>query len=931
MATIYVDNRPYTVADGQNLLQACLGLGFDLPYFCWHPAMGSVGACRQCAVKLFRDEHDTRGKIVMSCMTPAADGVRISIDDPEAREFRAGVIEWMMLNHPHDCPVCDEGGECHLQDMTVMTGHVRREYDFPKRTFRNQDLGPLVAHEMNRCIHCYRCVRFYRDVAGGRDFGSFASHDHVYFGRAADGVLENEFSGNLVEVCPTGVFTDKTFRDHYTRPWDLQTAPSVCVLCGLGCNTIAGGRYGSLRRIRNRYNGEVNGYFLCDRGRFGYGFVGAASRVRTPLARDGENGELLPAEPGEVLRKAAGYLGDRRRTIGIGSPRASLESNFALRRLVGADHFYLGVSAQDYRTTAAAIRILRSGPARTPSLKEVREADAVLVLGEDLTNTAPMLALALRQVVDPVETDTVRMLGIPAWQDAAIREAGQDSKGRIFLATPVQTKLEDVGLRAVHAAPDDLARLGFAVAHAIDPNAPGVMDLPEETARLAEEVAGVLIAAKRPLVISGAGCGSEALLQASANIAWALCRRGNPALLSLALPEANSLGLGLMGGGDLQSGLRELREGRADTVLILENDLYRRESSEAVAAALSSAGHVVLIDHTLHATASLADLVLPAATFAEESGTLVSSEGRAQRFYQVLIPESGAQPGWRWLAEMDRASPSSAGLGWTSLDGVLADLAAEMPHLRPVREIAPPADFRLRERKVPRQSPRYSGRTAIDAAKNVSEPAPPDDPDSPLAFSMEGDEGMPPPALIPRYWAPGWNSVQSVNKFQSEIGGPLRGGDPGKRLVEPQSGAEPDFFRTVPPKFEPQDGRLLLVPLHHIFGSEMLSALSPGIAELVPGPYVALHPADAAGCHAKPGEPVRLELKSAALELPVKIVPSLPQGLAGVPAGLPGMDRIELPDWCGVKAAPPQTASAVSLPHPTGGKGSGIPPEGSSA
>ncbi|HSJ55312.1 MAG TPA: 2Fe-2S iron-sulfur cluster-binding protein, partial [Anaerolineae bacterium] len=126
MATIYVEGKPYEVEDGQNLLQACLTLGFDLPFFCWHPAIHSVGACRQCAVKQFRDENDTRGRIVMACMTAADDGARISIDDPEAHAFRAGVIEWLMVNHPHDCPVCDEGSECHLQDMTVLTGHNYR-------------------------------------------------------------------------------------------------------------------------------------------------------------------------------------------------------------------------------------------------------------------------------------------------------------------------------------------------------------------------------------------------------------------------------------------------------------------------------------------------------------------------------------------------------------------------------------------------------------------------------------------------------------------------------------------------------------------------------------------------------------------------------------------------------------------------------------
>ena len=173
--------------------------------------MGSVGACRQCAVKQFHGEDDKHGRMVMACMIEAADGTRISIGDPEAVKFRASVIEWLMTNHPHDCPVCEEGGECHLQDMTLMTGHAYRRYRFKKRTFRNQYLGPFITHEMNRCIACYRCVRFYREYAGGRDFDVFAAHNHVYFGRHEDGVLESEFSGNLAEVCPTGVFDDKPF------------------------------------------------------------------------------------------------------------------------------------------------------------------------------------------------------------------------------------------------------------------------------------------------------------------------------------------------------------------------------------------------------------------------------------------------------------------------------------------------------------------------------------------------------------------------------------------------------------------------------------------------------------------------------------------------------------------------------------------------
>jgi NADH-quinone oxidoreductase subunit G len=903
MAVIYIDGKLYTVKDGQNLLQACLSLGFNLPYFCWHPALGSVGACRQCAVKQFKDEKDTRGKIVMACMTPAADGVRISIDDPEAKEFRAGVIEWMMINHPHDCPVCDEGGECHLQDMTVMTGHVYREYEFPKRTFRNQDLGPFLNHEMNRCIHCYRCVRFYRDYAGGRDFNALASHDHVYFGRAEDGVLENEFSGNLVEVCPTGVFTDKTFQRHYARKWDLQTAPSICVHCGLGCNTIAGSRYGTLRRIRNRYNGEVNGYFLCDRGRFGYEFVRSDARIEGLFLRKDKAAALECAGRDEVLARAAEYLGDRRRAVGIGSPRASLESNYALRNLVGLEYFFLGVSAEDYRTVEAAIRILKMGPARSPSLKEVRAADAALVLGEDVTNRAPILALALRQLARSRTAQSSKVLNIPSWDDAAIRELAQDEKETLFLATPAETKLEEVGRWALHAAPDDLARFGFAVAHQIDPGSPAAPDLPENVGKMAEEFAAVLASAERPLVVSGTGCGSTRLLQAAANVAWALCRRGKSAMLSLVLPEANSLGLGLMGGGDLDSALQILREGRADTVVVLENDLYRRADSATVDAALQAAEHVIVIDHSMHPTAGMADMILPAATFAEDSGTLVSSEGRAQRFYQVLLPKAEAQSSWRWLRDLDAASAGRVGR-WQVLDEIMADLANDLPFFRPILEIAPPAEFRTTGQKVPRQSPRFSGRTAIDADIRVSEPKPPEDLDSPLAFSMEGNEGHPPPALIPRFWEPGWNSVQALNKFQEEIGGALCGGDPGKRLMEGSAGAQPDYFREVPPAFEPRDGQLLLIPLYHIFGSEPLSILSPGIAQLAPEPYVALNPGDAAREQAAEGETVQLELDGGTVDLPVRLAPSLPQGVAGLPVGLPKMERLALPAWSTVKKRP---------------------------
>jgi len=859
MITIFIDNKPYKVKEGQNLLNACLTLGFDLPYFCWHPAMHSVGACRQCAVKQFKDEKDTRGRIVMSCMTPVTEGLRISINDTEARAFRASVIEWLMVNHPHDCPVCDEGGECHLQDMTVMTGHNYRRTRFRKRTHKNQDLGPFVNHEMNRCIACYRCVRFYRDYAGGRDLDAFASHDNVYFGRHEDGALESEFSGNLVEVCPTGVFTDKTLKQHYTRKWDLQTAPSVCVHCGLGCNTIPGERYGMLRRILNRYNHEVNGYFLCDRGRFGYEFVNSGRRIRKalvkdidnpppspfskggstdipPLTKGGEGGfasQLTPVSQKIALQRVGDVLSKNKGMIGIGSPRASLESNFALRSLVGPDNFYSGMSSREHELVTLIIDVLQKGPARTPSLHDVESADAILVLGEDLTNTAPMLDLAVRQAARNKPKEMTEKMRIPAWDDNAVRNAIQDETGPLYIAWVKDTKLDDIAAKTLHAAPDDIARLGFAIAHEVDARAPEVSNLREAPLKQAREIALALKNAKRPLIIAGTSLGSESIIQAAANIAWSLCEIGKPAELCYTAPECNSIGLGLMKGGNLNDGIKTVHEGKADTVIILENDLYRRADEKTAHDFLNKAKHVIVLDHLINPTSSRADIALPSAVFAESDGTFVNNEGRAQRFFRVFVPDHDIRESWKWLHDIldilaETGRPDAA--QWENPDTIAEGLASTLPVFRPIRGIAPAADFRVAGQKIPRQPHRYSGRTAMLANISLHEPKPPDDPDSPLSFSMEGYESQPPAPLISRYWSPGWNSVQALNKFQQEVAGPLKGGDPGKRLIKPLQNATQAYFTGIPAEAVPGQNQSI-APEYHIFGSEELSSYSPAIAE----------------------------------------------------------------------------------------------------
>ncbi len=868
VATVHVDGKSYQMNAEENLLHGCLSAGLNLPYFCWHPALGSVGACRQCAVKQFKDEHDQHGKIVMACMTPAAEGTRFAIHDPETVAFRAAIIEGLMLNHPHDCPVCDEGGECHLQDMTVMTGHDYRRYDFDKRTFRNQDLGPLVNHEMNRCIQCYRCVRYYRDYAGGRDLNAFASRNIVFFGRQADGLLENEFSGNLVEICPTGVFTDKTLKRHYTRKWDQQFAPSICVHCGLGCNTDVGEHDGTVRRIVNRYNHDVNGYFLCDRGRFGYEFTNSEHRIRRPRLK----GKPVSAETASRQLRETLASG---KAIGIGSPRASLESNFALRMLVGPDNFYSGMADSEARLVALTVDILRQGSLRTPTLHEVEECDAVLVLGEDVTNVAPRLALALRQAVRQQPIAIAKKLNIPLWMDHGVRDAIQDKKGPLYIATPYATRLDEIATATFHAAPDDLARLGFAIANALDSHAPSSGNFP-----LAGEIARALKNARNPLVISGPSCHSEAIIQAATNVAMS---RG--AQLSFTTPECNSVGATLMRANPLSEALRAVEDGEADTLIILENDLYRRAPRSDIDALLNATAHVIVLDHLVNSMSEKAELLLPSGTFAESDGTFISNEGRAQRFFQVLVPHGDIRESWRWLGQTS----------WQSLDDVLAAMATALPQLTPARDAAPSARFRIAGAKVPRSSHRSSGRTAMLANINVSEPKPPDDPDSPLSFSMEGTSCHPPGSLIPFVWSPGWNSIQATNKYQKEIGGSLHGGDPGVRMFNPTPSDGQTYFKNIPSAFEPREGEWLLVPTYHIFGSEELSLSAQGIAELTTSPHLAVNAGDLGGL--REGEQVDVRCSSGTFRLPVRIHRDLPRGVAGLPAGIPPLAGCTLPAW----------------------------------
>ncbi|ANG61290.1 NADH dehydrogenase (quinone) subunit G [Marinobacterium aestuarii] len=841
MSKILIDDKEYAVNPQHNLLQVILSLGLDLPYFCWHPALGSVGSCRQCAVTQYMDDNDSRGRLVVACMTPIQDGMRIGLHEAQASAFRASVIETLMTNHPHDCPVCEEGGECHLQDMTEMSGHILRRYRGLKRTHRNQYLGPFINHEMNRCIACYRCVRFYQDYAGGQDLSAQAAHNHVYFGREQDGVLDSPFSGNLVEVCPTGVFTDRTYSRHYSRKWDLQCAPSVCAHCAVGCNTTPAQRYDRILRITNRYQHQLNGYFLCDRGRFGYDYSNAPERLRQGYRRSATGTEGTDA--GVLLAGLIERIRDPAQAVfAIGSPRASLENNFALSTLVGPEHFFAGIAAGELQCLRRYLRIAARRDTGFATLRDIEQADAALIIGEDIAATAPRVALSLRQLVRNRSLARAREQKIAPWQDAAVRNLGHGQRSPLWQLVPGGTALDDITERLFCVPVDDIARLTRALARHLAGDATEAITDPQQRAWV-EDAAAMLCQARQPLLLAGCGIAAPDPLDALAELEQALRDRGHEPLLYVGAMESNSVGLAALA----QQGFDELRvameqaraQGKARSLVILENDLQRRLAPEALARLRRLADHWLVLDSLDTDTVQRADALVPVPTQFEQQGTLVNASGMAQRFQAVQSTECA--PPWQQLAravirQLNGAEQSPDArwallARWHSSDAVRHSLAAAVPIFADIERAGPAADMPARGGRLQRQSARYSGRTAMHAHQQVREFPPPADADSPYSFSMEGVPG--PGAARASVWAPGWNSGQALNRFQQEVGADWRDAPALVRL---------DFRALDQPQFVPAPvmagtPQWQLIPRYEVFAAEELSGYAPAVAERA-GPAV---------------------------------------------------------------------------------------------
>ena len=597
MPKLIIDDIPVEVPEGTTVLEAAQSVDIPIPHFCWHPALGKAGACRVCAVKML--DGPVKG-VQMSCMLPAADGMVVSTTDDEAVAMRKSVIEWLMMNHPHDCPVCDEGGECQLQDFTIAGGHGIRRYDGRKRTHRNQYLGEFVEHEMNRCIQCYRCARFYQEYAGGTDFGVMGRASFVYFGRQDDGPLESPFAGNLVDICPTGVFTDKTARFR-ARYWDYDMAPSVCPHCSLGCNTVPMARYRELLKTTARRNDHVNGWFICDKGRFSNAGVNAPERPRQALV-DGKQVSLDEALDtlATVLDEFLELHGPESLAI-VGSPRMDLAGNIMaarLREMLGAGVLCLFSGADQAELTGRAVSLLTAD--NRASQEDVRNADLIAIEGCDLLDKAPMMALAVRQ----------------AWRNGARVYMVGTHKEISSAVVPPFTKGGPGGiLQGETANPPESPFVKGG-------HNRGATSLPFPWEH-ASSLAGVPLAeAKRPVIICAVTRnGLEALQALPPNAAKLAFILDGPNAFACAQLARQHQGVSLSAA---------LAGGRIKGIISFEADLP----------ADLPHGITVLgaVDWQPTGLMARAGVVIPATAWVEQEGIFVNNEGRAQRFKKIMNP-----------------------------------------------------------------------------------------------------------------------------------------------------------------------------------------------------------------------------------------------------------------------------------------------------
>ncbi|KAJ1774133.1 ndufs1 NADH-ubiquinone oxidoreductase subunit [Coemansia sp. RSA 1813] len=593
---VFVDGKPVMVEEGSAIIQAAEKANVTIPRFCYHERLGIAGNCRMCLVEIEKSP-----KMAASCAMPVGPGMRILTDTPKIKQAREGVMEFLLANHPLDCPICDQGGECDLQDQSMRYGTDRGRFYENKRSVEDKDLGPLVKTTMTRCIHCTRCVRFMNEVAGTGELGTTGRGNDMQIGTYVSRPLLSELSGNIIDLCPVGALTSKPYA-FAARPWELKNTESIDVMDALGSNIRVDSRGEEVMRVIPRTNDEINEEWISDKARFANDGL-KRQRLTTPLVRDGD--KFVPANWADALQ----LIADRFRSTLPGQIRAvagdlaDAESMVALKDLLNAaGSENLSVDVLHNRRTPAYGADVRSNYTFNASIAGVEDADVVLLVGTNPRHEAPVLNARLRK---PYLTSTTEF-------------------GVIGNSVDLTYEYDHVGQTA--QAIEDLVQGKHAFAQK-------------------------LRSAKRPLVIVGSSVGEMAngadVLAAVARLADTVPQLvtdewNGLSVLQYAAGRTAALDIGFIPNGQSSNEPGQF--------------IYLLGADEINPADIPQDAFVVYQGHHGDAGAHLADVVLPAAAYTEKTATYVNTEGRSQLTRQAVGVPGGAREDWKIIRALSEVT-----------------------------------------------------------------------------------------------------------------------------------------------------------------------------------------------------------------------------------------------------------------------------------
>jgi len=656
LVNITINNKPFQVPKGARLIDVCRENGFDIPSFCYYSDLALQASCRMCLVRI-----EKMPKLQTSCTITCTDGMVVTTQSEEIEKAQRGMNEFLLANHPLDCPVCDRGGECELQEMTFDWGGLEERFTEKKNYHPEKYLSPMVANDPQRCILCKRCTRVCDEWMGEEAIEAGGRGAHTVIGTYL-GWLDCSQCGNCIEVCPTGTLLDATYR-HQTRPWELAQTISTCSFCSDGCQMSLGSRGGELMRVvaRDRYVNGLNGEFLCVKGRFGHPFVNHEARLRTPLIRYKKGGKLIPATWDEAIRFTAERLDQvadqfgRNSVAVVGSPRLSNESLYALYKfateLVGTD---------TYTTTDAfSLRpFFDNLGGQLATHKDIRYAKTILLIGGEPEELQPLTGKQIRQ---------------------AVRNGG----AKLIIANSIPIRLCEQAAQFVHVLPSTEDALALALSDPAHNNLAAQKCSVEvdDLVSLRETLSNT----PGDVVIMFGGELSEAAQAAIAQLPQLLANdRGRVLLHPLPLFN-NSLGAHLTGLMNTTVTAESVLDAAGANVraMYLAGGFLSQQLEEREAA-FSKLDFLVVQELFETAATRVADVVLPAASFAEIDGTFTNNDGFVQRVRQSIPPIHQSKPDWLITTQLANELGVDFGFGM-SATGVFRELAEKMPAFEGLR------------------------------------------------------------------------------------------------------------------------------------------------------------------------------------------------------------------------------------------------------